>query len=115
MDQSFVKHLTDADFKETVLAAQKPVLVDFFATWCGPCQLAAPIMEQLAAEFKDQILVAKIDVDQNRNLASEYGVMSIPTVLMMTVDQGEIKVAKEQIGFAGEAGYRAMIEEVLAK
>ncbi len=114
-ESTLVKHLTEADFKSTVLAANQPVLVDFYATWCGPCQLAAPILEKLAEEFKGQLMVVKIDVDQNRNLASEYGVMSIPTVLMMTVKDGELKVAKEQVGFAGEAGYRAMVEEVLAK
>lgn len=71
------------NFKQEVEDSAGLVLVDFFATWCGPCQMMAPIMDELIAEFKDKgIKIGKLDIDQNQEIASKYGVMSIPTFLM---------------------------------
>ena len=72
-----ILHVTEANFDSQVLQADKPVLVDFWATWCGPCQMQAPILEELAKE-RDDVILAKVDVDQNPNLAQKYRVMSIP-------------------------------------
>ncbi len=104
------EYLTDVNFAQTIKEAGKPVLVDFYADWCGPCQMAAPIIDKLAEEYKDQILISKLDVDANRNTAAEYGVMSIPTVIIFKAEDDEIKQIAKQIGFPGEAGYRNLIE-----
>ena len=103
-------HLTQASFASTLEeAGDKPVLVDFFAEWCGPCKMAAPIIDGLADEYAGKAVIAKVDVDANRDLAAKYGVMSIPTV--MVFKKGE-EVAK-QVGFAGKEGYEKMITEAL--
>ncbi|MCC6711666.1 MAG: thioredoxin [Candidatus Pacebacteria bacterium] len=107
-------HFDDQSFKDA-LKQDKPVFVDFFAEWCGPCQMAAPIIDKLADEYADKIVIAKLNVDENPTSAQEYGVMSIPTVLIFKNDGGESKIVGRQVGFPGEAGYKAMIEEVLGK
>lgn len=73
--------ITDANFEELVLNSDKPVLVDFWATWCGPCRAIAPIIEELADEFGENGVVGKLDVDNNQMVAQKYKVMSIPTLL----------------------------------
>ncbi len=72
----------DGNFDQTVLQAETPVLVDFWAAWCGPCRMVAPVVEELAEEYEGRISFAKLDVDQNPKTASKYGVMSIPTLLI---------------------------------
>lgn len=74
-------HLTDANFKQEVLESKLPVLIDFWATWCAPCRIIAPIVEELAREFDGKLKVCKLDVDSNQNTAIEYGIRSIPTLL----------------------------------
>ena len=73
---------TDGNFKAEVLDSDKPVLVDFWAVWCGPCRMIAPIVEELAGEFEGRVKVGKLDVDNNQNSAVTYGVRSIPTLLV---------------------------------
>jgi thioredoxin 1 len=107
-------HLNKADFATTLAGSKKPVMVDFFANWCGPCQMAAPIIDKLAKEYADSMLIAKVDTDENADIAQKYGVMSIPTVLVFTPNaKGEMEVSDRQVGFPGEDGYRQMIAKVV--
>ena len=75
--------VTDGNFDNEVISADKKVLVDFWAEWCGPCKMVAPVVEDIAKEYSDQIKVAKLNVDENQSTASKYGIMSIPTMLVM--------------------------------
>ncbi len=102
-------HFTDQDFEEKVLKSDKPVFVDFFTEWCGPCKMAAPIIEEMSEEYKDKVVMGKLDVDTNRETAGKYGVMSIPTVIMF---KGGEEVDR-MVGFAGKEGYEALIKKIL--
>lgn len=103
-------HLTVADFASTLNnKAGLPVLIDFYAQWCGPCKMAAPIIDKLAKEYQDKMIIAKLNVDENNEIAAQYGVMSIPTVIIF--QNGE--EVDRQIGFPGEDGYRQLIEKNL--
>ncbi len=75
--------VTDANFEDEVLKSQKPVLIDFWAEWCAPCRRLTPVIEELAGEYGDRLLVAKVDVDANPSLAAKFEVRSIPTLLFM--------------------------------
>ena len=74
--------ITDQSFNETVLNSDKPVLVDFWAAWCGPCRMLGPIIEEVAADFEGKALVGKVDVDNNQQISVDYGIRNIPTVLI---------------------------------
>jgi len=105
-------HWTDADFKKNVEDAKEagmPVFVDFYAEWCGPCQMAAPIVDKLAGEYEGKVHIVKVNVDENNQVPASFGVMSIPTVVI--IKDGEL--AAQKVGFPGEQGYRDMIEKVL--
>jgi len=97
------------NFEKEVLQSSKPVLLDLYADWCGPCKMAAPILEELAGEYEDKLVIGKLDVDNNREIAGKFGVMSIPTVIIFK--EGE--EFDRQIGFAGREGYEVMIRKVL--
>ena len=86
--------ITDANFEELVLKSDKPVVIDFWAVWCGPCRMIAPIIEEMSKEYAEKAVVGKLDVDSNPNVTSKFGVRNIPTVLF--VKNGE--VADKQVG-----------------
>lgn len=93
-----VKHVTTADFEEVVIKAEGKVLVDFFATWCGPCTMLAPVLEQVA-DSKPEVKIVKVDVDEEPELATRYKVMSIPTLIVF--EKGE--VVKKSLGVISKA------------
>ncbi|MFZ5647918.1 MAG: thioredoxin [Bacillota bacterium] len=82
MPNDLIKNLSDASFKDFISSAQTPVLVDFWADWCGPCKMIAPVVEEVAGEYQGKVQVAKVNVDQNRNITSEFKINSIPTLIM---------------------------------
>ncbi len=102
---------TDQDFEEKVLKATEPVFVDFYADWCGPCKMAAPIIDELSEEYKGKLVIGKVDVDANKKYAGKFGVMSIPTVIMF---KGGEEVDR-MTGFRGKDGYEEMIKKVLGE
>ncbi|MDP3316003.1 MAG: thioredoxin [Devosia sp.] len=77
-------HVSDANFGEEVLSSKEPVLVDFWAEWCGPCRAISPVLEELSAELKGRVKIVKLNVDENPNVTVKYGVRSIPTMILFT-------------------------------
>jgi thioredoxin 1 len=98
--------VTDATFDEIVLQSDKPVMVDFWAAWCGPCRMVAPIMDQLTSEYEGKAVITKVDVDANQEFAAKYGVRNIPTVLVFK--NGE--VVEKQVGVAPKATYAEKLD-----
>ena len=101
--------ITDASFDEVVLKSDKPVLVDFWATWCGPCRMLGPVIEELASEYEGRVVVGKVDVDNNQEFAAKYGVRNIPTVLVFK--GGE--VVGRQVGVAPKKTYTDALDSLL--
>jgi thioredoxin 1 len=101
--------ITDATFEEVVLQSSKPVLVDFWAAWCGPCRMVGPIIDEISAEYDGKAVVGKVDVDANQEFAAKYGVRNIPTVLIF--QNGE--VVGRQVGVAPKDTYTKAIDALL--
>ena len=102
-------HVTDAAFEKAVLKSEIPVIVDFWAPWCGPCRMVAPILEKIAEEYSGKLTVAKVNTDENPEWATRYGVQGIPTMLF--VANG--KIIHRQVGALPEAMLRDVLEQFM--
>ncbi len=100
--------ITDNNYKE-LLAGDKPVVIDFWAPWCGPCKMVAPIIEELAAEYEGKVIIGKCDVDENSDMPAEFGIRNIPTVLFFKGG----KLIDKQVGSAPKPTYVSKIEALL--
>ena len=104
-----ISNVGSDNFQQVVIEAKEPVLVDFWAPWCGPCRAMAPVLEELALEYKGKAAVAKVNVDENPQLASTYGVMSIPTLIAFKAGQP----AKQIIGLRPKSELREVLDSLL--
>ena len=100
-------HFTDLNFKKEVLESHLPVLVDFWAAWCGPCKMIAPLIDELAKEYAGKMKIGKVDVDSSPKVATEYGIMSIPTIVFFKNG----KVMNQLVGAANKSELKRKIEE----
>ena len=104
-----ISHLTAANFKDAIAAAATPVLVDFWAPWCGPCKMLAPILEELATELAGKLTIYKVNVDDNGDIAAQYGIRAIPTLLLFKGGQ----LAEQIVGMMDKATLKAKISTQL--
>lgn len=102
------QQFTDQNFEAEVLKSDQPVLVDFWAAWCGPCQMMGPIIEELAEELKGKYKIGKLNVDENRETAAKYGIMSIPTMIIFKSG----KEVKQLVGAQSKEGLKEELEKV---
>ena len=103
------KTVTDATFDADVLGSDKPVLVDFWAEWCGPCKMIAPILDEVSESYKDKLQIAKMNVDENRDVPAKYGIRGIPTLMLFK--NGELAATK--VGALSKAQLTAFIDSHL--
>ncbi len=104
-----VIELSDASFDETIRSLQEPVLVDFWAPWCGPCRMLAPIIEQIAEEFVGKAKICKLNTDQARDTAIEFGISAIPTIILFKAG----KVQKKWVGLTGKKDISEALQKLL--
>jgi thioredoxin 1 len=102
-------HVLDANFETTILKSDLPVIVDFWAPWCGPCRMVAPILDKFAKEYAGKLIVAKVNTDENAEWAGKYGVQGIPTMLLIVKG----KVIHTQVGAVPEGILKQLVEEFL--
>ena len=103
-----INKVTDSTFDQTVLKNNLPVLVDFYADWCGPCKMAEPVLEELSESYKDKVVFVKVNVDENQ-VAGKYGVMSIPTTILFKTG---VEIGR-QVGFGGKQAFEDLIKRGL--
>lgn len=103
------KVIAQNEFEETVLNSSLPVVADFFATWCGPCKMIAPILEQLSAEYEGKVTIVKVDVDQSMELADQYEIVSVPTLLFFKNGT----VVNKMVGAGSKASLKNAIDALL--
>ena len=110
MASDLIKHISDASFESDVLQADKPVLVDYWAEWCGPCKMIAPILDEVSASYKDKLQIAKMNVDENRDIPAKFGIRGIPTLMLFKAGQ----LAATKVGALSKAQLTAFLDEQLA-
>ena len=101
--------ITDSNFEETVLKSDKPVMVDFWAAWCGPCRMVGPIIDELSEEYDGKAIIGKIDIDSNQQYAAQFGVRNIPTVLVFK--DGEL--VERKVGVSSKNDYAEAIDKLI--
>jgi thioredoxin 1 len=110
MASDLIKHITDATFDSDVLKSDKPVVVDFWAEWCGPCKMIAPILDDVAGTYEGKLQITKMNVDENRDIPAKFGIRGIPT--LMVFKDGQLAATK--VGAMSKAQLTAFIDQQLA-
>jgi thioredoxin 1 len=110
MASDLIKHITDSSFEVDVLQADKPVLVDYWAEWCGPCKMIAPILDEVATAYEGKLQIAKMNVDENRDIPGKLGIRGIPTLMVFKSGQ----LAATKVGAMSKAQLTAFIDQQLA-
>ncbi|WP_408593664.1 thioredoxin TrxA [Limnohabitans sp.] len=110
MASDLIKHITDTTFEADVLQADKPVLVDYWAEWCGPCKMIAPILDEVSAAYAGKLQIAKMNVDENRDIPAKFGIRGIPTLMLFK--GGQLSATK--VGAMTKAQLTAFIDQQLA-
>ena len=110
MASELIKHLSDASFEADVLQAGTPVLVDYWAEWCGPCKMIAPILDEVAGTYQGKLTIAKMNVDENREIPAKFGIRGIPTLMLFKEGQ----LAATKVGALSKAQLTAFIDQQLA-
>ncbi len=110
MASELIKHISDASFESDVLQADKPVLVDYWAEWCGPCKMIAPILDEVSTAYAGKLQIAKMNVDENRDIPAKFGIRGIPTLMLFKDGQ----LAATKVGAMSKAQLTAFIDQQLA-
>ncbi len=110
MASELIKHVSDASFEGDVLQSAVPVLVDYWAEWCGPCKMIAPILDEVAATYENKLQIAKMNVDENRDIPAKFGIRGIPTLMIFKAGQ----LAATKVGAMSKAQLVAFIDQQLA-